>query len=231
MICDPEGVAVTQRTHPSLALLRVHQHANGYAIIDPNGNTIILTEDVQGASVNARVWDDEVATADMGKHAADFFSNYLGTPVRLVFMPTPSLRPTDERYAQGYFNSLSDGYPYLLAGSASLCELNERMTSPVGMNRFRPNFIVRTEQPFEEDRWSDFTIGEVAFRAVKPCSRCIMVTVDPETGTMGKEPLRTLATFRTQGHKVMFGQNCVSPFTQGIVRVGDRVSILSEKIN
>jgi len=48
---------------------------------------------------------------------------------------------------------------------------------------------------------------------------------DGEKGTKGKEPLATLATYRSQGSKVYFGQNAVA-LTQGIVRVGDPIQRL-----
>jgi hypothetical protein len=63
----------------------------------------------------------------------------------------------------------------------------------------------------------------VRFTLVKPCARCIITTTDQRTGERGKEPLRTLATYRSKGHKVMFGMNAVGDDT-GTVRVGDLVN-------
>ena len=70
-------------------------------------------------------------------------------------------------------------------------------------------------------------IGECEFQVVKPCSRCILTTVDPETGEFsGKEPLRTLATYRKQSGNVMFGQNLIATI-KGKLEVGMPVEIIS----
>jgi len=68
-------------------------------------------------------------------------------------------------------------------------------------------------------------VGDVVLRVVKPCARCVITTVDQETGVAGKEPLATLATYRRRGNAVLFGQNLVHENT-GTVRVGDPVEIL-----
>jgi uncharacterized protein YcbX len=75
------------------------------------------------------------------------------------------------------------------------------------MNRFRPNLVLRGLPAFGEDDLGEFAIGEIGFRAVKPCDRCVLTTTDQETAERGVEPLRTLATFRKWDGKVWFGQN------------------------
>ena len=92
----------------------------------------------------------------------------------------------------------------------SLDDLNARLDQPVPMNRFRPNLVFTGGQPFEEDTWQNFTIGSNRFRGVKPCARCVLTTIDQETSLAGKEPLRTLAAYRTREHKVYFGQNAIA---------------------
>ena len=90
------------------------------------------------------------------------------------------------------------------------------------MNRFRPNLVVAGGQPYEEDEWSRLEIGAIGFRIVKPCARCVVTTTDQTTATVGKEPLRTLATYRNVNGKVMFGQNAVHD-RAGHLRVGEPV--------
>jgi uncharacterized protein YcbX len=122
--------------------------------------------------------------------------------------------------------SFADGYPLLIIGQASLDGLNARLTEPLPMNRFRPNLVFTGGEPHEEDNWSDFRVGTISFRGVKPCGRCVMTTIDQQTAEKGGEPLKTLATYRKNGHKILFGQNLVALST-GKIRVGDRIELMS----
>ncbi|MDM7922558.1 MAG: MOSC domain-containing protein, partial [Pyrinomonadaceae bacterium] len=123
--------------------------------------------------------------------------------------------------------SFADGYPFLLIGEGSLEDLNGRLAAPVPMNRFRPNLVVKGSEPYAEDTWSRIRIGETVFHLVKPCGRCVMTTVDQSNGHKdGKEPLRTLATYRTVNGSVLFGQNLIAETPGGKIRVGDEVEIL-----
>ncbi|HBL54839.1 MAG TPA: hypothetical protein DDZ36_02830 [Deltaproteobacteria bacterium] len=143
-------------------------------------------------------------------------------------MPDHSNRPVDPDFAVGeYQAAFSDAYPLLLISEASLNDLNNRLPEPVAMKRFRPNLVVNNTKPYEEDSWKKIIIGECEFQVVKPCSRCILTTVDPETGEFsGKEPLRTLATYRKQSGNVMFGQNLIATI-KGKLEVGMPVEIIS----
>jgi uncharacterized protein YcbX len=116
--------------------------------------------------------------------------------------------------------SFADAFPFLMISEESLADLNARMPVPLPMNRFRPNLVIAGGSPFVEDFLEHFTIGEIGFRRVKPCDRCVIPTTDQETGERGKEPLRTLATYRKQGSKVFFGQNLVHSGI-GRLKVGD----------
>ena len=118
----------------------------------------------------------------------------------------------------------ADGFPFLVATTGSLSDLNQRLETPVSMKRFRPNIVIAGAEPFEEDRWGRFSVNGVVFENVKPCSRCSITTVAPETGLASAEPLRTLSTFRRFESGVMFGQNAIC-FGPGVVRVGDDVEI------
>jgi uncharacterized protein YcbX len=92
------------------------------------------------------------------------------------------------------------------------------------MNRFRPNFVFTGGSAHQEDGWSDFNIGNLAFRGVKPCARCIIPTTDQETGARSVEPLKTLASYRTLDKKILFGQNVIYLGDgEGKVRVGDMI--------
>ncbi len=112
---------------------------------------------------------------------------------------------------------------------ASLDDLNSRLPEPVSMVRFRPNFVISGATPFAEDQWTNITIGNLNFQIVKPCARCVLTTINPETAEKGAEPLKTLASYRRVNNKVLFGQNMVAK-DLGTVREGDQI-IVSERVN
>jgi uncharacterized protein YcbX len=143
-------------------------------------------------------------------------------------MPDDVTRPLDPTYASpGDRTSFTDGYPLLLTAEASLADLNARMASPLPMDRFRPSLVMDGAAAFAEDGWRRVRIGEVVFRITKGCDRCVITTIDQQTGEAGPEPLRTLATFRKRDGKVWFGQNLV-PEGSGTIRTGDPVIPLAD---
>ncbi|MDP7606099.1 MAG: MOSC domain-containing protein, partial [SAR324 cluster bacterium] len=122
----------------------------------------------------------------------------------------------------------SDGFPLLLISESSLSDLNNRLPESIAMKRFRPNMVVKNTEPYAEDNWKKIRIGECEFQIVKSCSRCILTTVDPETGKFsGKEPLRTLAGYRKQNGNVQFGQNLIATIN-GKLSVGMPVEIVTQ---
>lgn len=138
---------------------------------------------------------------------------------------TSSYRQPDE-YNPLPIVSFADGFPYLTASLESLAELNSRLEEPVEMARFRPNIVIDgANGPHDEDTWAHFRVGELDFYSVKPCVRCVMTTIDPQTAHKGKEPLKTLATYRRVENKILFGQNVMAS-AEGVVRVGDNIEVL-----
>lgn len=180
-----------------------------------------------GREQRITIWRDTVLARDVGDPAAAWLSAVLGMSCRLVQMPDSTERAVNPAYgAPGDIVSFADGYPFMLIGQASLDDLNARLASPVPMRRFRPNLVVAGAPPFAEDTWKRVRIGNMVFRVVKPCARCIIPTIDPEAGIFaGKEPLRTLATFRKVGSKVLFGQNLIAEGT-GVLHTGAPVEQL-----
>lgn len=234
MLVDAQGKFLTQRQHAQMALLQVSLQQEGLLVRHRQETITPLSIPFEASApsqdkVEVRVWDDTVLAEEVSAEANAWFTEALGMHARLVRMPEQSLRQVDPRYAtQGEIVSFADGYPFLIIGQASLDDLNSRLERPVPMDRFRPNFVFRGGVPFEEDTWVDFTIGGQPFKGVKPCARCILTTVDQETAVKSPEPLRTLATYRQQNNKVMFGQNLLHSAT-GTLRVGDAVEVLSRK--
>ena len=158
-----------------------------------------------------------------------WFSDLLERDLRLVYMPGDVERGVDLEYGrEGDVVSFADGYPLLVISEESLADLNARLAEPVEMRRFRPNLVVRGAGPYAEDEWDRFRIGELELRAVKPCARCVLTTRDPETGEAGKEPLATLAQYRTVDDKVRFGMNVIADGL-GKLEVGARLRVESTR--
>ena len=229
MLVDQSGKFLTQRQHPQLALLQValgKSELTVFSKVDPSHKISFDLEMNSGKEMQVSVWGDRVAALQVDSEVSAWFSDFLGMVVDLVLMPESSHRKMDPRYAvQAESVSFADGMPYVIIGQASLDELNGRLAFPVGMDRFRPNLVFSGGEAYAEDQFKQLQIGEVEFQVVKPCARCVMITVDQEKGTKGKEPLATLATYRTVNNKVYFGQNAVA-LGKGIVRVGDPIQPL-----
>jgi uncharacterized protein YcbX len=211
MVVDPGGRMITQRTHPRLALSRPAIEGDRLVVRAEGVDPLVLPlRPTEAVTTAVTVWGDTCAALWQGEAAARWFSDLLGVAVALVYMPDSTWRPAGQAYAPPTARvSFADAYPFLLLSEESLAELNRRMTVPVPMNRFRPNLVIRGTAAFGEDELTTFAIGELPFRAVKPCDRCVLTTTDQETAERGVEPLRTLATFRKRDGKVYFGQNVV----------------------
>lgn len=236
MLTTPDGSFITQRERPNMARIQPTFRDGVLFISAPgHGEVCVPLDERPGLPQRpVSIWRDTVLAADAGDDAADFLSSFLGAPVRLVYMPTATVRGVDPAYNTGAAAQVgfADGYPLLLISEASLDDLNQRLAArgaaPVTMPHFRPNIVIGdVDAPFAEDTWTRFTVREVAFDVVKPCARCAITTVDPQTGTIPnpKEPLATLATFRKGANGgVMFGQNVIHRAT-GTLAVGDTLAI------
>lgn len=228
MLVDKNGVFITQRKHPELALLKVALREKGLHVTNQrNGEVIDVSFGLDSGEVlQVAVWDDVMLAKRVDPRLDEWFSDFLGFSVRLVTMPESTRRKVDPRYAvNGESVSFADGMPYLMIGQGSLDELNSRLESPMPMNRFRPNIVFSGGAPFLEDSLRKVKIGELDFQIVKPCARCVMTTVDQRTGEKGKEPLRTLSTYRAIDGKIYFGQNVVA-LQSGSIKIGDLIQRL-----
>ena len=229
MLIDPDRVFLSQRELPEMVLLQAFIADNALHVRDLKGRQQDLVLPVNGGSrekARAQIWMDWVDVELIGSEADVWFRNVLQTPCRLVYMPNTAERQVDLKYAQkGDIAGFSDGYPYLIASESSLADLNKRLEGRMHaeMLRFRPNIVLRGTEPWEEDDWKTIQIGRAVFRTPKPCARCTVVTIDPNTSKEGKEPLKTLSTFRKKENKVIFGANaCWDNWdTPMEIRVGD----------
>lgn len=232
MVVDQAGRFVTQRTQPRLVHVETALTPEHLVLSAPgHGEVRVPLRLEPERSQTVTVWHDTLPAREESQEATDFFSDLLGAPHRLVRFPQAGEREVPRVGKDGLAPELddasgssqskvtgrrvqfADAFPFLLISQGSLDLLNEKLAAkgvpPMGMERFRPNLVVSGCEPHAEDTWEALLVGDMRFDVVKPCARCSIPSVDPEKATYGVEPLRTLATYRREAGKVLFGQNLV----------------------
>ncbi|MGB5896547.1 MAG: MOSC N-terminal beta barrel domain-containing protein [Ignavibacteriaceae bacterium] len=231
MLVDEQHKFITQRLHPRIALLRV-EIINDLLTIKHIQNKLsplaVPLMPYDDEAINVEIWQDNVTALKYSSDANDWFTEAIGFKCSLVYMPGSTRRKVDPNYANNKLVGFADGYPFLIIGEESLNDLNKRLEEPLPMNRFRTNFVFSGGKAFDEDNWNAVKIGDMVFHSVKPCPRCIITTINQNTGMKGKEPLKTLAAFRQKDNKVMFGMNLVAEGV-GKINVGDEITINVKK--
>ncbi len=227
MLVDPDGHFLSQRGLPRMTLVRTLMMYDHLTLQAPDMDDLALPpEHANDEPFRVKVWRDECLARCVGKDADEWLSRFLQTECRLVYLPADQLRQVDPKYArEGDQTGFADGFPLLLISEASLQDLNSRMSEPLPMERFRPNLVVGGCEPYAEDQWKRIRIGEIEFNVVKPCSRCAITTVNPDTAQTGAEPLKTLSSYRRQGNKVNFGQNLIHT-GMGELKLGMDVEVI-----
>lgn len=235
LVVDAAGDFVTARECPRLLLVVPRPRADGgLELSGPDAPALSVDVPAPGPLVAVRVWRSELAATPAAPEAGAWFSAVLGRSVRLVYLDDPTRRRPNPDFARPTdYVSFADGYPLLLASSASLDALNgwiadgpRAAEGPVPMIRFRPSVVVDGAPPWAEDGWRRLRIGGALFRAVKGCARCAIPMTDADTALRYKEPIATLARHRRWDGETWFGMNLV-PDTPGVtISVGDEVEIL-----
>lgn len=228
MLVDENGTFMTQRVHPKMALFALAINDHHLTIRHQNDSIDLpLNPSITTPQQPVIIWNDTVAAHEVSQEHSQWFSDRLALKCRLVYFPEENPRAVDPAYkVNDEHVSLADAYPFLIIGQQSLDDLNTRLTDPVPMNRFRPNFVFTGGESYEEDTWRNFSIGANRFVGVKLCARCVLTTVNQVTAEKGKEPLRTLSGYRTRNNKVLFGQNLVA-LDHGVIKVGDSITVQS----
>jgi uncharacterized protein YcbX len=232
LIVDANNRFLTQREHAEMALLSVEAAHNGFLLRHRQRPDLLPLyvpfEATPERTLFVTIWDDMVFAWRGAREADEWLSEALGHECKLVYMSDMARRDVEpdkpELNPAGTLVSFADGYPYLLVSEESLGKLNAQLAEPVPMNRFRPNLVVRGLAADAEMDWANFQIAGQLFRSVRSCGRCVVTTIDQDTAQKNptSEPLRTLATYRKQGNKIMFGENVTGPLS-GRVQVGDAV--------
>lgn len=235
MIVDSQGKFITQRVVPQLATVEVKINDNCLELSAPDQQVFSFEPTTNGPEMPVEIWRDHTIAIDQGQEVASWLQKALNFPdCRLVRQSPEHIRPVNPNYAKSNDKpvSFADGYPVLIAATASLAELNRRLvatyqdeTAAIPMSRFRPNAVIETTSAFVEGNWQKIKIGAVELALVKPCDRCIVTTTDQTTGTRNQlgEPLKTLATFRKFPGGLMFGENAM-PLNSGVIKIGDTLT-------
>ena len=202
-VIGAEGTPLTQRQHAVLAAVQPELRGDGLRIGAPGRGFIEVDapSTSQSATEAKTLFGVTVEAHDAGSEAADWFTQLLGEPARLV-----GVLPENWRPLPGAFDvwkqpvSFADATPVLVASRQSLEWLQQRATEPFGMERFRPNFIVDTDQPWAEDLWRAFRVGGAELVQHLPWPRCTIPQIDQNPQGLepsrGSEPAKVLRQHR-----------------------------------
>jgi len=228
MVVTLEGEFLTQREFPRLALITPTLENDSLTLSAPNFDSMQIPVQTEGFTWPVNIWKSKGVNAiDQGDDAANWFSDWLDASVRLVHIAggiQRRLNPDFSINADDH-TGFADGYPILIISGESLQDLNSRLDTPLPMNRFRPNIVVKGCEPFAEDTWRRIRIGDIEMALVKPCPRCVVTTIDKETLEKSKEPLRTLEKYRRHEFGAIFGMNAI-PLKSGRLEVGMSVQVI-----
>jgi uncharacterized protein len=222
MLVDERGEMVTQRELPRLALVQPRLRHDDMVLRAPGMLALHVALDRAEEALRVRVWDDVVPAFDMGALAAQWFSDFAGRALRLVRFDPDHQRLSDRRWtgALEAQTAFADGFALLVTSTASLAELNRRLAlqgaAPVDMRRLRPNIVLDGLDAHGEDHLDELQIdtpqGTVRLKQVKPCARCTIPGVDPDTGVQGFELIDALASYRSDARlqgAATFGMNAI----------------------
>ena len=239
MVVDANGLFLTQRALPRMALIRPQLKSEEMVLRAPGMLALHVAIDAVEAPITVTVWRDTVPAWDMGPVAAQWFSDFLGQPCRLVRFDPEQRRLSSMDWTGGVEapNQFADGFPVLIASEASVQELNRRLQAgghaTVDMERFRPNVVLAGVEPHDEDRVDLVRVeggaeGELHLQPVKPCARCPIPDIDPATAESSPAVGDTLRTYRQDKRldgAITFGMNAIVRQGAGqMLRVGQRVA-------
>ena len=226
MLIDENGQFLSQRKLAEMALIHTQISHEHLIISAPLQEDLILSLTPElGEVLQSTIWGDSCSAHHISKTADTWFSRFLKTPCHLVYLPTQTKRGVDLMYAHDNDQvSFSDGFPFLIASKNSLNHLNQSLQTPIEMVRFRPNLVIDGCGAYDEDTWREISIGNKDFRLPKPCSRCVIPGINPQTAQHEKEPLTALSQLRKWQNKTYFGQNALHN-QSGELNVGDKITV------
>ncbi|GJQ83431.1 hypothetical protein Trydic_g14211 [Trypoxylus dichotomus] len=243
----------TARTFPKLVLIETCIDKNGDVVFTAPGRdpiTVKIPNFERTPTIVTVHNRAPVKALDCGDEIAAWLSRYIldkPSGMRLGYH-----KPHFNRDIKRQFPHLFDGYgklridsaglysdltSYHLINQSSIDELNTHLAEPITANNFRPNVLVEGGdlKAYAEEDWDWIKIGDAVFRNVKPCTRCVFTTIDPEAAVLSKErqPLKTListnglkepAHIRCEGEKGVMGIH-LELWRDGQIQVGDEIFI------
>lgn len=237
MVIDDQGVFLTQRDLPRLALIETGLRFDSLQLKAPG--MLRLDIPVQGfdydpaKQFSVQVWGDTVAAFAENDLVSRWFSDFLGREVRLVRIDPDHRRVcnTDWTGPTESITQFADGFPLLVLSRASLDDLNARLVAAgkqaVPIDRFRPNLVIDGIDAYGEDHLKSIETDDWALRIVKPCTRCRITCTDQQTAEVSSEPLDTLAGYRTDARAdgIAFGVNAVVArgADEAAIKIGEAV--------
>ncbi len=237
MITDRNGHFITQRELPDLARIAV-QSGSSELLLTMGDKQMSAQFPVAAQRMDVSIWKSIVNAAVADDATNGELSAWLGREVKLVFFDQDAKRSASAEWAgEGTPVTFADGYQILVTTTGSLRALNADLEKHgeggVGMERFRPNVVIDTEEAWAEDRWAAIEIGGIRFDLVKPCARCIMTTQDQSTGSRDvPNPMPAMGRIRMSADRrvpgPLFGWN-VTPRGTGRIAVGDQAKVIEKR--
>jgi uncharacterized protein YcbX len=221
------GEFMTARSFPQILHLTINLIPGGVIFSYPGRSPICAIPGQYDRPVRTCVWKDTFIAYHGEDRLDHWMSEALGQDCQLLWI---GQKPNRTLPSHTYGLSFADGFPYLLINQASLAQLNSLLAQPVSERHFRPNLVISGTDAYQEDQWKRIRIGAVEFEISQPCTRCVLITIDPESTRKSKdgEPLKTLSQTRKTQQGVCFGVNMVA-LNQGIIQRGDTLEILETR--
>ncbi|XP_008397078.1 mitochondrial amidoxime-reducing component 1 isoform X1 [Poecilia reticulata] len=204
LVVTEEGNMVTARQEPRLVLVSLSCQGGYAALNGPDMEELKFpVKQPENHILDCRVFSKDIQGRDCGDKASHWLTTFLGgeKTFRLVHYE-PHMKPRRPAESEPLFPQFEkvaypDYGPIMLLSEASVKDLSSKLDQEVTTERFRPSIVIGDCEPFDEDSWEEIQIGSVRLQRVMSCGRCILTTVDPETGVMSrKEPLETLKSYR-----------------------------------
>ena len=247
MITDSKYKFITQRQLPALAAIHVSLKEDILILEAKKISSFIINPPTDKSNfIDTVIWKDKCKGidegADISKWLTDVLGKWNGDQLKLVRFVKDFKRPVDPNYLKGEkaHTAFTDGFPFLITSEESLQLLNKKLVEnnakEIPMNRFRPNIVIKGEQPFAENDFDTLYAqsGEYSFGIRKPCQRCKTTIVDQKTGIVEnpKKPLSTLIRMNPfpDLKGAFFGQNATLLNGDGeLISVGDQLNFTKKQ--
>lgn len=187
----------------------------------------------KGIAIPVKVWDDVCQAIDQGDQLATWFSEHLGKSVRLARAVGESFQRTARQSYMTNDNPMrfQDGYPIHWFPQEDVTELEQRAGVQLGWERFRPQIVAEGFEPQFAHAVLGLTISGIPSDQPKPCERCPIPQINPDTGEKTAEPNRSLMKYKVWRNQhgdlnPIFGEN-INPHGEGVVQVGDEIEVTS----